>query len=178
MAFGIRNTIRLSLRYPEFLIMPIFSFWTFGPCQAQDQICISYQLTWMNASISTMAWFITLLFEEISPNYYFILFILINIDMIVLYYIQYNLETRNDNEAIYVTVLNVNTMKEGEEEDTNSELKFKKKNIFKNTKSNFLTFSKVQKHIFCFFKNGKKSIFAIFCFFKIGKKSIFAHKKV
>ena len=120
MAFGIRNTIRLSLRYPEFLIMPIFSFWTFGPCHGQDQICISYQLTWMNASISTMAWFITLLFEEISPNYYFILFILINIDMIVLYYIQYNLETRKDNEAIYVTLLNVNTMKE-EDEDTHSE---------------------------------------------------------
>ena len=41
-----------------------------------------------------------------------------------------------------------------------SELKFQKKSIFKSTKSTFLTFSKVQKHIFCYFKNGKKSIFA------------------
>ena len=41
-----------------------------------------------------------------------------------------------------------------------SELKFQKKSIFKSKKSNFLTFSKVQKHIFCYFKNGKKSIFA------------------
>ena len=30
-----------------------------------------------------------------------------------------------------------------------SELKLQKKSIFKSTKSNFLTFSKVQKHIFC-----------------------------
>ena len=95
--------------------MPIFSFWTFGPCQGQDSIGISYQLTWINASISTMAWCVTLVFEGIPPNYYFILFIMINIDMIVLYYIQYNVETRNDNEAIYITVLNVNTMKEEEE---------------------------------------------------------------
>ena len=52
-----------------------------------------------------------------------------------------------------------------------SELKFQKKihfrrtktlffYIFKSTKIHFLTFSKVQKHIFCYFKNGKKSIFA------------------
>ena len=43
---------------------------------------------------------------------------------------------------------------------THSELKFKKKSIFKSTKSTFLTLSKVQKHILCYFKNGKKSIFA------------------
>ena len=43
---------------------------------------------------------------------------------------------------------------------THSELKFQKKSIFKSTKSNFLTFSKVEKHIFCYFKNGIKSIFA------------------
>ena len=43
---------------------------------------------------------------------------------------------------------------------SHSELKFQKKSIFKSTKSTFLTFSKVQKHIFCYFKNGKKSIFA------------------
>ena len=45
-------------------------------------------------------------------------------------------------------------------EEAHSELKFQKKSIFKSTKSTFLTFSKVQKHIFCYFKNGKKSIFA------------------
>ena len=39
-----------------------------------------------------------------------------------------------------------------------SELKFQKKTIFKSKKSNFFTFSKVQKHIFCYFKNGKKKI--------------------
>ena len=44
--------------------------------------------------------------------------------------------------------------------DLHSELKFQKKSIFKSTKSTLLTFSKVQKHIFCYFKNGKKSIFA------------------
>ena len=43
---------------------------------------------------------------------------------------------------------------------THSELKFQKKSIFKITKSTFLTFSKVQKHLFCYFKNSKKSIFA------------------
>ena len=47
-----------------------------------------------------------------------------------------------------------------DEEGAHSELKFQKKSIFKSTKSAFLTFSKVQKHIFCYFKNGKKSIFA------------------
>ena len=41
-----------------------------------------------------------------------------------------------------------------------SELKFQKKSIFKSTRSTFLTFLIVQKHIFCYFKNGKKSIFA------------------
>ena len=40
-----------------------------------------------------------------------------------------------------------------------SELKFQKKSIFKSTKSTFLTFLIVQKHIFCYFKNGKKSFF-------------------
>ena len=47
-----------------------------------------------------------------------------------------------------------------DEEGAHSELKFQKKSIFKSTKSTFLTFSKVQKHIFGNFKNGKKSIFA------------------
>ena len=41
-----------------------------------------------------------------------------------------------------------------------SELKFRKKSIFAGQKkTHFLTFSKAQKHIFCYFKNGKKSIF-------------------
>ena len=97
MAIGIRNTIRLSLRYPEFLLMPIFSFWTFGPYHG-DRLCISYQLTWMNAIITILAWIFKLFYEEISPNYYFVLFLLVNIDMIFLYYAQYNLETRNDHE--------------------------------------------------------------------------------
>ena len=45
-------------------------------------------------------------------------------------------------------------------ESMHSELKFQKKSNFKSTKTFFfLTFSKVQKHIFCYFKNGKKSIF-------------------
>ena len=44
---------------------------------------------------------------------------------------------------------------------SHSELKFPKKSIFKSTKSTFLTFSRVQKHIFYYFKNGKKSIFAL-----------------
>ena len=48
----------------------------------------------------------------------------------------------------------------GSVSSVHSELKFQKKSIFKSTKSYFLTFSKVQKHIFCYFKNGKKSIFA------------------
>ena len=43
---------------------------------------------------------------------------------------------------------------------SHSELKCQKKPIFKSTKSNFLTFSKVYKHIFCCLKIGKKSIFA------------------
>ena len=116
MAIGIRNTIRLSLRYPEFLLMPIFSFWTFGLYHG-DRICISYQLTWMNAVITIIAWIFKLFYEEISPNYYFVLFLLVNIDMIFLYYAQYNLETRNDHEAIHVTLLNVNNMKEESEED-------------------------------------------------------------
>ena len=41
-----------------------------------------------------------------------------------------------------------------------SELKFRKKFHFCRTKNGFfLTFSKVQKHIFCYFKNWKKNIF-------------------
>ena len=51
---------------------------------------------------------------------------------------------------------------EDEEENVvvHSELKFRKKSIFVGRKTHFLTFSKVQKNIFCYFKNGKKSIFA------------------
>ena len=49
-------------------------------------------------------------------------------------------------------------LEDDDEEGVHSELKLKKKFIFKSTKSTFLTFSKVQKHIFCYFKNGKKSI--------------------
>ena len=40
------------------------------------------------------------------------------------------------------------------------ELKFRKKSHFCRTKTHFLTFLKLQINIFCYFKNGKKSIFA------------------
>ena len=43
---------------------------------------------------------------------------------------------------------------------SHSELKFRKKSIFVGRKTHYVTFSKVQKNIFCYFKNGKKSIFA------------------
>ena len=41
-----------------------------------------------------------------------------------------------------------------------SELKFQKKSIFVGRKMHFLTFSKVKKPIFCYLKDGKKSISA------------------
>ena len=43
---------------------------------------------------------------------------------------------------------------------SHSELKFRKNSIFVGRKTHFLTFSKVQKNIFCYFKNREKSIFA------------------
>ena len=62
----------------------------------------------------------------------------------------------------------------GGDQTGHSELKFFKKIHFRRTKTHFLKFSKVQKHIFLTFSKVQKHIF---CYFKNGKKLIFAPEK-
>ena len=58
-----------------------------------------------------------------------------------------------------------------------SKLKFRKKCIFVGRKMHFLTFSKVQKNIFCYFKKWDKIHFCTKKMFKTMKNAIFGLKK-
>ena len=60
MSIGFKNTYKTLYRYPSLVILPIFSFWTFGPsgklsrCSSnqENRLILSIKHTWINFGLS------------------------------------------------------------------------------------------------------------------------------
>ena len=61
LALGFKGATRTIATHPATLLTPVFTFWTFGPAKSggcayrrnEKEICISFQLTWVNALLTT-----------------------------------------------------------------------------------------------------------------------------
>ena len=62
MSIGLKNTFKTLYRYPSLVILPMFSFWTFGPsgklngCSSnqENRLILSIKHTWINFGLSSI----------------------------------------------------------------------------------------------------------------------------
>ena len=85
LSLGIKKATTTVIDQPAFILTPVFSFWTFGPCtsggdcsykKTEPKLCLSFRLTWVNyiltlgGSCGLMAPFF--LFSNADPNILFV----------------------------------------------------------------------------------------------------------
>ena len=62
MSIGLKNTFKTLYRYPSLVILPMFSFWTFGPSgklngcslNQENKLILSIKHTWINFGLSSI----------------------------------------------------------------------------------------------------------------------------
>ena len=77
-SFGFKNTFKRIYRYPSIVILPTFSFWTFGPSRKlngcwsnnENKLILSIKHTWINFGLSLAVSLIVIPFADFQRDRY------------------------------------------------------------------------------------------------------------